>query len=402
MTQQKNNLSYPANVLDYGADPTGQRDSTRAIQEACNQNKHVYFPEGIYLIDRLVISGSVTLCGAGDNATVLKTTNLTENVIEFLDFGWHVRDMMFDAIEFRTAGAYIYNGPRNHVSTSASVENVKVTRHYIGIDLDGSWSVDITNINAIDGTPHEVAEGGSVIRLGYTRYTGPVNIRGFMAKISSYLQDTPAISPGQPSSAIEMGHVDVVHISDALVILHRKDVVIAPRGDKQFSALIEIANCCFDTALHGIYIEPTEGARVLRCGIANTWFGAHSSDAAVINGSDGIITGLQFTNSMFLCNAGNGVNVSGEGVDGIYFSNSFSGGNRGSGLVLTDGAQNVVWNGGVLGACHELNGNVKYGYCVEEGCSASIYLTDLRGNSTGVCHDEGNSVICYGNTAENQ
>ncbi|MBO5069180.1 MAG: right-handed parallel beta-helix repeat-containing protein [Roseburia sp.] len=384
--QLENNLTYPANVLDYGADPTGHENSTEAIQEACRKNKEVYFPAGTYLIDRLTISGSVTLSGAGDNATFIKTTNLTDNVIVFKDDGWHVKDMKFDAVGNRTSGAYIYSS-----ANYASIENVTFTRQYIGVDLDGSWSVNLSNITAFDGTPHEVAEGGAIIRLGKNAYTGPINIKGLTAK--------PTSSTLQPSSGIYMGYVDVVSISDALIIWHKKDVVIAPKG-RQFAALVEITNSCFDTAENGIYIEPTKGARVLRCGITNTWFGAHSSDSAVINGSDGVITGLQFTNAMFLCNAGNGVRVSGEGVDGIYFSNSFSGGNQGSGLILTDGAQNVVWNGGVLGACHELNGNVQYGYCVEEGCSASIYLTDLRGNSTGVCLDDGNSVTVYGNTEE--
>ena len=86
---------------------------------------------------------------------------------------------------------------------------------------------------------------------------------------------------------------------------------------------------------------------------------------------------------MFLANAGNGVAVRGQGVDGLYFSNCFSGGNQGCGLTATDGAQEIVWDGGVLGACHELSGNVQYGYSVDEGCSVTLDGTDLEGNSLG-------------------
>jgi len=40
----------PANVLDYGADPTGVADSTAAIQSAFDASNNVFFPAGTYLI----------------------------------------------------------------------------------------------------------------------------------------------------------------------------------------------------------------------------------------------------------------------------------------------------------------------------------------------------------------
>ena len=42
-----------------------------------------------------------------------------------------------------------------------------------------------------------------------------------------------------------------------------------------------------------------------------------------------------------------------------------------------------MWDGGVLGACHELSGNAQYGYSVAEGCSVTLDGTDLEGNSLG-------------------
>ncbi len=132
-----------------------------------------------------------------------------------------------------------------------------------------------------------------------------------------------------------------------------------------------------------MYIEPSNGARVLRCGVSNTWFGAHTDNALHINAEDGVVTGLQFTNCMFLANAGHGVFITGSGVDGLYFDNSFSGGNLGNGLTVTGDAKDVVWSGGVLGACHEMAGNVGYGYNVAEGCDVELIFPDLEGNSQG-------------------
>ena len=371
-----------ANVLDYGADPKGREDSTDAISQACQENRQVYLPAGTYKISTLDILGSVTLTGDGDNATVLKTTNLTGNIITFKGDGWHIRDLKLDASGSRTSGAYVYS-----TASYASIENVALDHHYIGFDLDGCWSVNLENITAFDGTPHTTAEGGCIIRLGKNMYTGPVNIRGLTAKTSNALL--------QPSAGIWMGYVDVVSISDALIIWHKKDIVAAPDGN-QFAALIEITNSCLDTAENGIFIAPTNGARVLRCGFTNTWFGAHTADAAVIDGSGGTVTGLQFSNCMFLCNGGNGLTVTGEGTDGIFISNSFSSGNLGNGLTISNQARNVMWAGGALGASHECEGNL-FGYSAEEGCTGSVNNTLLKGNRQDTCEDPAKTILTNGN-----
>ena len=243
----------------------------------------------------------------------------------------------------------------------------------------------------MDGTPSSIADGGAVIRLGQNAYTGPINIRGLTARAG--------VGEAQPSYGIYMGYVDVVCISEALLIWHSKDVVLAPKA-RQFSALVEITNSCFDTAANGMWIEPTGGGRVLRCGISNTWFGAHTDDAMHVDGSDGTVTGIQFSNCMFLANGGDGASVGGSGVDGVYFSNCFSGGNQGNGLVLKDHAQNVVWTGGVIGATHELNGNVGYGFTAESGTSGKINLTDITGNVSGVGQNPENCITTFENTTE--
>ncbi|MGD0556566.1 MAG: glycosyl hydrolase family 28-related protein [Streptosporangiaceae bacterium] len=62
-------------VLSYGADPTGQTDSTTAIQNAINagsaEGKAVYIPPGNYLVTAHLIVNNVTLIGAGEWYSVL-------------------------------------------------------------------------------------------------------------------------------------------------------------------------------------------------------------------------------------------------------------------------------------------------------------------------------------------
>jgi hypothetical protein len=62
-------------VLSFGADPTGQTDSTTAIQNAINAGsaagKAVYIPPGNYLVTAHLIVNNVTLTGAGEWYSVL-------------------------------------------------------------------------------------------------------------------------------------------------------------------------------------------------------------------------------------------------------------------------------------------------------------------------------------------
>jgi hypothetical protein len=54
-----------ANILDFGADPTGVADSTAAIQAAQQASKYVYCPPGDYSVAGLRIYDQVNLFGAG-------------------------------------------------------------------------------------------------------------------------------------------------------------------------------------------------------------------------------------------------------------------------------------------------------------------------------------------------
>ncbi|MFB9526414.1 glycosyl hydrolase family 28-related protein [Nonomuraea roseola] len=65
-----------ANVLAFGADPTGRRDSAgafdRAIAFARSQRLRVYLPPGTYQVNRHIVVDDVTIEGAGSWYTVVK------------------------------------------------------------------------------------------------------------------------------------------------------------------------------------------------------------------------------------------------------------------------------------------------------------------------------------------
>lgn len=64
-------LEDRVSVLDFGADPTGQTDSSAAFQAACDVGKVVLIPKGIYLIQKtIVLKRSVVLVGEGNEGLI--------------------------------------------------------------------------------------------------------------------------------------------------------------------------------------------------------------------------------------------------------------------------------------------------------------------------------------------
>jgi len=72
---------FAANVLAFGADPFGRRDSADAIDKAIAfaQKKHlkVYIPPGTYQVNRHILVDNVTIEGAGNWYTIIKGHEVT-------------------------------------------------------------------------------------------------------------------------------------------------------------------------------------------------------------------------------------------------------------------------------------------------------------------------------------
>lgn len=75
------------NVLDFGADPTGVKDSTSDIKRAHNTGKRVYYPNGTYLFNgaTLELSGGVRF--ESPNGVVVHNSISDEPILNFDDFG---------------------------------------------------------------------------------------------------------------------------------------------------------------------------------------------------------------------------------------------------------------------------------------------------------------------------
>ena len=73
-----------ANVLDYGADPTGVADSSAAIQAALTARQQVYIPAGTYLINTALLPRTTqSIFGDGVNQTRLKAGTVGMTVLSY-------------------------------------------------------------------------------------------------------------------------------------------------------------------------------------------------------------------------------------------------------------------------------------------------------------------------------
>lgn len=67
------------NVNDFGADPTGQKDSTEAFKQAFgNGGHHVHMTEGLYIVDGLKLPSNTILSGEGKDITTLKLSDSSQ------------------------------------------------------------------------------------------------------------------------------------------------------------------------------------------------------------------------------------------------------------------------------------------------------------------------------------
>ena len=93
---------YYANVLDYGADPTGVNDSTEAIQAALKSGKkHVVIPVGTYICNWAKIPSNVSVHGYGAKLIATTGNAIFTNDADGITGGWNANhNIVIEGIDF--------------------------------------------------------------------------------------------------------------------------------------------------------------------------------------------------------------------------------------------------------------------------------------------------------------
>ncbi|MDQ1721785.1 MAG: hypothetical protein QOI26_1519, partial [Pseudonocardiales bacterium] len=153
--------TMPAGYLDatgYGADASGARDSTSAIQSAVNagasQGKGVWIPSGTYTVTGHIILNNVTVKGAGIWYTTLHGAGvgLYGNYVPNASSNVHVSDLaIFGEVTNRDDSAQV-NGIGGALNSS-SFDNIWIQHTKVGAWMDGPFNgLTLSRLRILDTT----------------------------------------------------------------------------------------------------------------------------------------------------------------------------------------------------------------------------------------------------------
>ena len=216
-----------ANVLDFGADPTGSTDSTAAIQAALDSGAgSVYLPEGTYLFSTLTVNENTRLHGASTRTSILKHTGAGTAIqctysgstepdgnSAYIDSGWFI----FEDFELLSNGTFAFKTGKTRSSLT------QFNRLYIrDRNAGSSYSAGTVGIDC-DNTPWAST---------YATYICQVNhcvIWGFETAVN--LQDTV--------NGWDFKQLYVLQCKDQIVL--------------STATTINISNCYFESNIAGAY-----------------------------------------------------------------------------------------------------------------------------------------------------
>ncbi|MFI7036906.1 glycosyl hydrolase family 28-related protein [Microbispora rosea] len=187
-----------ANVLLFGADPTGKRDSAEAIDKAIAFAKRthlkVYIPPGTYQVNRHIVVDDVTITGAGSWYTIIKgrqvdlATPAPDGSVH-TGVGFYGKDAAAGGSRnVHLSGFAIEGDVRERIDTDqvngvggamsdSTIDGLYIHHTKVGMWFDGSMrNIKITN-NVIvdqiaDGLNFHTGVTGSVVSNNFFRNTG--------------------------------------------------------------------------------------------------------------------------------------------------------------------------------------------------------------------------------------
>jgi Pectate lyase superfamily protein len=200
-----------ANVLFFGADPTGRRDSADAIDKAIAfaQRFHlkVYLPPGTYQVNRHIIVDNVTIEGAGNWYTIIKGHQVTLSTPApdgsiHSGVGFYGKDASVGgSTNVHLSGFAIEGDVRERIDTdqvngiggalsNSTIDGLYIQHTKVGMWFDGPMTnLRITNNQIVD----QVADGinfhtgvtNSVVSNNFIRNTGDDGLAMWSDKIAN-------------------------------------------------------------------------------------------------------------------------------------------------------------------------------------------------------------------------
>jgi hypothetical protein len=208
-------------VLSYGADPTGQADSTSAIQNAINagsaQHRAVYLPPGDYTVTAHLMVNDVTLTGAGEWYTVLHGAGVGVygDAAPNASTGVHLSNFaIFGEVTDRVDSADV-NGIGGAMGGGSTINSLWIQHTKVGMWFTGPFDgLRISNVRIQDTTADGINFDGGIthatVENTYIRNTGDDGLAmwssGTADANDSFTHDTVVLPILANNFAIYGGH----------------------------------------------------------------------------------------------------------------------------------------------------------------------------------------------------
>jgi parallel beta-helix repeat protein len=374
-----------ANIIDFGADPTGATDSSTAIQAAINSSANaIFIPNGNYLISSTITADSLTRKKIySDRARLFTTSPLTSGVFRIIDCT--DLELFGVRIEGPASGSGITTGYEKHGIYASGCDGLWIRDCEI-FKMDGGGLLVLESVNVrIEGNHCYLNESLFDIAYGYASTT--------------FIYNKCFIDHNICESANQFGvHVMGVgrnvfitnnHIANKYVygIMVYKNTTGANTWSRVVVSGNTVDNISYDTITPsptflggmGIYLQTVERATVTGNVVTNVL--QNRPDAASPNRTLAPAAISLNGVSESTCS---GNTVLGSGIDGIDIVNVYNG-NRGttiSGNTIIDAA----WHGIYVNATQNI----------------SVTGNSISGKTTGTIYGSGISVQSHSAQATGQ
>lgn len=344
---------------DFGAVGNGVADDTTALINAGASGQAVYVPPGTYNWGAgFGLSNNTRLVGAGPGSSILRATTASA----YISLGEAAPDTR------QNVGLYSLELVASVTRTSAMVKSSNcfdLQLVNLKIGGNGSGAIEINGgANQFKALIRDllVVSATSGIVLGANPALGVVQ--------DVWILDS--LIGSCSASGIDLAHASGVYMANLDIISSGVGVRMSP-GSGYLCKGIFMSQALADTcATAGILMAPPAGGKVNNVTLNGCW--AATTQSATDSGlkisagaSDGVVSNVIVSSSIFANNKASGISISGGNAKNITLNNCECASNSqilpGSfpGLFIDTAASNVMVNGGIYGGDDSFPANQKYG-----------------------------------------
>jgi hypothetical protein len=350
-----------ADVTAFGADPTGVKSSTAAIQAAIEAGGSVHFPAGHYSCGPIVIDKSVVFTGDGSGNTVITFTQSGGDCVNICS---GVGAVSVQQISF-VAGANESSGALIDVTGSSQVAISDVL-------LNGPYHIGI-QLNNFPGGPTDIARvhiiGGTASSIGVLAANpGPL----------TSLRDVcvQGLGTGSPGYGI------VIAQADDMLLDHVTGSGCAIGLFMTGGAECEFNDCIFDLCQQDAFLNGTGSSFVQSITFKGCWFGDSGQNGLVIEGNTAQVDliGCHTGEYTGLGNQGSGIIIYCPAT-GVHINACTISGNQDFGVYVGPNVYDFTITNSRIGSARNPNG---YGIAIGSGDAAYIITNNsFLGNNGG-------------------